>query len=82
MTTKNIHLHWQLESLLDIEIPARAKFTRVLFLEISRLLNHLLAVTTQCFRYRALNPLFMGFEERGKINGILCPTCFWARLTC
>src|SRR3954462_2921517 len=34
------------ESLMNINIPLRAKYIRVLFSEITRILNHLLAVTT------------------------------------
>jgi len=34
------------ENLLNIDIPLRAKYIRVIFAEITRILNHLLAVTT------------------------------------
>lgn len=34
------------ENLLSLEVPLRAKYIRVLFAEITRILNHLLAVTT------------------------------------
>lgn len=48
------------ESLLNIEIPLRAKYIRVLLLEITRLLNHLLAVTTHALRCWSFNTIFMG----------------------
>ena len=48
------------ESLLNIEIPLRAKYIRVLLLEITRLLNHLLAVTTHALRCWRFNTIFMG----------------------
>ena len=47
-------------------IPLRAKYIRVLFLEITRLLNHLLAVTTHALDVGALTPFLQAFEEREK----------------
>lgn len=49
------------ESLLGIDIPLRGKYIRVLLLEITRILNHLLAVTTHAFRRRCIDAVFMGF---------------------
>lgn len=40
---------------------------RVLFMEISRVLNHLLAITTHAIDIGALNPLLWAFEEREKL---------------
>jgi len=44
------------ENLLNIEIPFRAKIIRVLYSEITRLLNHLLALTTHALDVGALTP--------------------------
>jgi len=55
------------ESLLSIEVPLRAKMIRVLFCELTRLLNHLLAVTTHAIDVGALTPMLWGFEEREKL---------------
>jgi NADH dehydrogenase (ubiquinone) Fe-S protein 2 len=44
------------ETLLNIEIPFRAKMIRVLYSEITRLLNHLLALTTHALDVGALTP--------------------------
>jgi len=55
------------ENLLKIEIPFRAKIIRVLFCEITRLLNHLLALTTHALDVGALTPMLWGFEEREKL---------------
>jgi NADH dehydrogenase (ubiquinone) Fe-S protein 2 len=44
------------ESLLNIEIPFRSKVIRVLFSEITRILNHLLALTTHALDVGALTP--------------------------
>nr|AHA41652.1 NADH dehydrogenase subunit 7 [Acavomonas peruviana] len=40
---------------------------RVLFSELTRLLNHLLAITTHALDVGAMTPMFWGFEEREKI---------------
>lgn len=55
------------EHLLNIEIPIRAQYIRVLFLELTRLLNHLIAITTHALDVGALTPFLYGFEEREKI---------------
>lgn len=55
------------ENLLGCEVPRRAKFIRVLFCEISRILNHLLNVTTQALDVGAMTPLLWMFEEREKM---------------
>lgn len=56
-----------IEDLLDLEVPLRAQFIRVIFLEITRLLNHLLAVTCHALDVGALTPMLWGFEEREKL---------------
>ena len=55
------------EKLLNIEIPQRAKFIRTLFGEITRILNHLMSVTTHAMDVGALTPFLWGFEEREKL---------------
>lgn len=55
------------ETLLNCEIPERAKYIRVLFLEMTRTLSHLLSVTTQALDIGATTPLIWAFEEREKI---------------
>jgi NADH dehydrogenase (ubiquinone) Fe-S protein 2 len=44
------------ENLLDLIIPKRAKVIRILFCEITRILNHLLALTTHALDVGALTP--------------------------
>jgi NADH-quinone oxidoreductase subunit D len=56
-----------IEKLLDIEAPYRALLIRTLYDEISRILNHLLNVTTQAMDVGALTPPLWGFEEREKL---------------
>ena len=56
-----------IEKLLNIEIPMRSKFIRVIFLELTRILNHILAITTHALDIGAISPFLWGFEEREKI---------------
>ena len=57
------------EKLLGCNIPRRAQFIRVLFSEITRLLNHIMAITTQALDVGAMTPLLWMFEEREKMMG-------------
>ncbi len=55
------------EKLLGIDIPERAKWIRTLFSEITRVLNHLLNLTTYALDVGAITPSLWGFEEREKL---------------
>ena len=55
------------EKLLHCEVPLRAQYIRVLFSEITRILNHLLALTCHAMDVGALTPFLWGFEEREKL---------------
>lgn len=55
------------EKLLNCDIPLRAQYIRVLFSEITRILNHLLAVCCHALDVGAMTPYFWGFEEREKL---------------
>ena len=55
------------ERLLDCEVPLRGQYIRVMFAEISRLLNHILNITTQAIDVGATTPLLWLFEEREKM---------------
>lgn len=55
------------EKLMDIEVPRRAQFIRVIYSEIGRILSHLLNITTQAMDVGALTPPVWGFEEREKL---------------
>ena len=55
------------EKLLKLEVPLRAQYIRVLFSEITRILNHLLNVTTQAMDVGAITPTLWGFEERERL---------------
>ena len=53
-----------IEKILNIEVPIRAQFIRVIFCEIGRILSHILNITTQALDVGALTPSLWGFEER------------------
>ena len=55
------------ERLLKIDVPRRAKYIRIIFCEIGRILSHLLNITTQALDVGALTPSLWGFEEREKL---------------
>lgn len=55
------------EKLLKCRVPLRAQYIRVLFCEITRILNHLLAVTTHALDVGAMTPFLWAFEEREKL---------------
>jgi NADH dehydrogenase (ubiquinone) Fe-S protein 2 len=56
-----------IEDLLKLNVPLRGQYIRVIFLEITRILNHLLAVTTHAMDVGALTPFLWAFEEREKL---------------
>jgi len=56
-----------IEKLLLCNIPLRAQYIRVIFSELTRILNHLLAVTTHALDVGALTPFLWAFEEREKL---------------
>jgi len=55
------------EKLMNVEVPIRAKYIRTLFGEITRLLNHIMAVATHALDVGALTPFLWLFEEREKM---------------
>jgi NADH-quinone oxidoreductase subunit D len=52
------------EKLLGITAPDRAQWIRTMFAEITRILNHLLNVTSYALDVGALTPTLWGYEER------------------
>jgi NADH dehydrogenase I D subunit len=56
-----------IEKLLNCQVPIRAQYIRVLFAEITRILNHLLAVGCHAMDVGAMTPMLWGFEEREKL---------------
>jgi NADH:ubiquinone oxidoreductase subunit D len=60
-------------------IPKRAQYVRVLLAEITRILNHLLALTTHAMDLGALSPFLWHFEERERLLS-LCELLSGARM--
>ena len=56
-----------IEKLMNNKIPLRAQYIRVLFAEITRILNHLLAVGCHAMDVGAMTPFLWSFEEREKL---------------
>ena len=52
------------EKLLQIEVPRRGQYIRVLFSEITRILNHILNITTFALDVGAMTPFLWLFEDR------------------
>jgi NADH dehydrogenase (ubiquinone) Fe-S protein 2 len=56
-----------IEKLFNCKIPKRAQYVRVLFAELTRILNHLLAVGCHAMDVGAMTPFLWAFEEREKL---------------
>nr|CAI5840017.1 unnamed protein product [Callosobruchus analis] len=56
-----------IEKLLNIDVPLRAKYTRVLFAELTRILNHIMGIGTHALDVGAMTPFFWLFEEHEKL---------------
>ena len=59
------------EKLLGIEVPERAQWIRVLFSEITRVLNHLLNITTYALDVGAHHPAPVGLRGTREADGVL-----------
>lgn len=55
------------EKCLNLVVSEPIKFLRMIFLELTRILNHLLAITTHALDVGAMTPFLWAFEEREKI---------------
>ena len=59
------------ERLVDMEIPDRAKYLRVIHLELNRLHSHLVWLGTSALDVGAMSVLFYCFRERDKVLDLL-----------
>jgi NADH dehydrogenase (ubiquinone) Fe-S protein 2 len=57
------------EKLRGDNIPINAQIIRIIFCEITRILNHLMSLTTHALDVGALTPFLWAFEEREKLMG-------------
>lgn len=55
------------EKLLSLKVSLVAQYQRVIFCELTRILNHLLAITTHAMDIGAFTPFLWAFEEREKL---------------
>ena len=56
-----------IEKILNCNVPKRSQYIRVIFNEITRILNHLMSITTHALDVGALTPFLWAFEEREKL---------------
>ena len=52
------------EKALDLDVPERGQYIRVLYAELTRIMSHLLITTTHAMDVGALTPILWAFEER------------------
>lgn len=57
------------EKVVNCKVPRRSQYIRVIFCEITRILNHLMSITTHAMDVGALTPFLWAFEEREKLMG-------------
>ena len=68
------------EKALQVEVPSRAQYIRVIMSELTRIASHELWWGAMAMDLGAFTPFFYAFREREKINDIMEETC-GARLT-
>lgn len=67
-TMNNEHAYClAIEKLLDIEVPIRAQYIRVMFAELTRILNHLLWIGAHALDVGAMTVFLYAFREREHI---------------
>ena len=59
-----------IESLLNIPVSKTCVYVRTLLDEVTRVLNHLMCITTHALDVGAITPFLWGFEEREKLLSI------------
>lgn len=76
----NYALCHTVEQALDLEIPERAEYIRVIVMELQRIASHLLFIGTYLLDLGAMSPFLYVFQERERIVQMFNEVC-GARLT-
>jgi len=73
LSSMNNNLAWSLtvEKLLDLEVPERAQWLRMICAEMNRIASHLIAFGTYGIDIGANTPFFYAFRDREKIMELL-----------
>lgn len=71
----NMTIAMAIEKSLGVEIPERAKWIRVLVMELARISSHLMAMGATCMDVGALTLLLWAFTEREKLYDIFELIC-------
>lgn len=59
------------ERLMELEVPERATWIRMLFCEWNRVLNHMMFIGSFGLELGAMTPIFLAFREREQIQALL-----------
>ncbi len=59
------------EKLMDLEVPRRAQFLRVILLEMNRIINHLVFTGSYGLELGATTPVMYAFREREAIQAVM-----------
>ncbi|GGE05193.1 NADH-quinone oxidoreductase subunit D [Marinithermofilum abyssi] len=79
MTNNYIVVH-AAETLMEVELPERAEFLRVIVMELNRIASHLVWFGTYLLDIGAMSPFLLAFREREQILDLFNDLC-GARLT-
>lgn len=63
------------EKLMELEIPERAEYLRVISSELNRIISHLIAVGTMAMDVGAATPFIHALKEREKVNDLMEALC-------
>ncbi len=73
--SNNVSYAMAVEKLLDIELPKRCQYIRVIACELARISAHLLSLGTYCLDVGAATVFFHTFDEREKIYDLIEKLC-------